>query len=133
MELLSVQEIKGDALKPQQLFVLFVIHTEHHKRDLQRVGAFLKQRFRTFGDVYAMVARRVVAARAQVIPACRRNFAMSGAAVTVAMTKHSEVSSVVLIVKRSVGTGIRQVQENPYEAGAGQLRNAMQTYFSLLE
>lgn len=33
--ILSVQEVQRNALKPQQLFVFFIVHAKHHKRDLQ--------------------------------------------------------------------------------------------------
>src|SRR2546430_14902782 len=85
----SVEEIQGDAFESQQFVVFLIVNTDHHQSNLQRGRTACKQTPRAFGDVNAMVARRVVAARSQIVIATarRRRIAMTKAAINSPMTE----------------------------------------------
>ena len=74
----SIEEIQRDAFEPQQLGVFLVVGADHHQRDCSVVAPPSSSRCAQLRHVDAVIARRVVAARAQVVlararPAADRN------------------------------------------------------------
>src|SRR5688500_349712 len=101
----SVQEVQGNAFEPQELAVLAIIHADDHQRELKRGGAAVEQAPGGLGDVDAMVARRVVAARPQVELArlVRRQLAVPRPADARAVAEHRQVTRVMRVFYGGLG------------------------------
>src|SRR6516162_7354970 len=131
----SVEQVERDAVEPQEVVVLTVIDADHQERDLQFV-AFFQHPTRRGGDVEAVIAWRVVIARTLVEPprARRRQIAVAGTAITLAMAEDREIAGVMRVLahrRRRIST--RLVQKGPHKARARQLRHPMHADLGLLE
>src|SRR5258705_13622910 len=82
-----------------------------------------------------MIARRVVVAWPLVIMTRLAGWqnAMAWSTDAVRMAENCQVTGIVRILDRSRAVCVRQIQEDPDEAGTRQLRHAMQTNFRPLK
>jgi hypothetical protein len=94
-----VEQVKRDALKPQQVVLLAVVDADHQQCDLQFVPG-LQHAAGGGGNIKAMVARRIMMARALVErPRPRRGqFAMAGTTIALAMTEDRQIAGVMRVV-----------------------------------
>src|SRR5690242_9535191 len=94
-QLFSIQKIERHAVDAEQVALFAVIGADYHERDLQR-RRFLQRRLRRLRHDHAVIARRVVVARADVVlPRARwRQVAMSRSADAAAMSEDREVAGV---------------------------------------
>src|SRR5712671_3202019 len=131
----SVEQVERDALEPQKVTLLTIVDADHQQRDLQFIAG-LQHTMSSGRDVEAVVARRIVTARALVErPRARRwQLAMARAAVAIAMAEDREVARIVRIFPyRRRRICARIVQKGADEARAYQLRHPVHPNLRLLK
>src|SRR5438045_1899478 len=111
----SVEQVERDSLEPQEVVVLAIIDADHQQCDLQLI-ARLQHMAGGGGDIEAMVARRIMIAGALVERPRprRRQFAMAGSAIALAMPEDRQIAGVMRVVtdrRRSIRAWL--VQKGP--------------------